>query len=107
MWTLFKSMMFSFTVILKSVAVDTEGLVGVPHAAQDIIAIYANLNYMTEHLGEGVGRQAFQETLTNAVAYLLHDPCQLNRLLSNAFKEFGILLKKKKRKSTRETKTFI
>lgn len=93
-WTLFKSMAFSFTVILKSVAVDVsdgQGLIQVSNAAQDIISIYANFNFITEHLGEGAGRQSYQETLTNAVAYLLHkdNHCQLNKLLSLAFKEFG------------------
>lgn len=96
-WTVFKSMAFSFTVLLKSVAVDIpygKGLVTVPHAAQDIISVYANLNFINEHLGEGAGRQAYQDTLTNAVAYLLHDDnkCQLNRLLSLAFKEYGKFL---------------
>jgi hypothetical protein len=93
-WTILKSMAFSFTVLLKSVAVDIpngKGLVTTPHAAQDIISIYANLNFINENLGEGAGRQAYQDTLTNAVAYLLHDDnkCQLNTLLSLAFKEYG------------------
>lgn len=93
-WTIFKSMTFAFTVILKSVAVDVpdgQGLIQIPNAAQDIISIYSNLNFITEHLGEGAGRQAYQETLTNAVAYLLHtdNRCQLNKLLSLAFKEYG------------------
>lgn len=93
-WTMFKSMTFAFTVILKSIAVDVpdgQGLVLIPNAAQDIISIYANFNFITEHLGEGAGRQAYQETLTNAVAYLIHEDnrCQLNRLLSLAFKEYG------------------
>ena len=96
MWTVFKSMSFAFTVILKSVAVDVpdgQGLILVPHTAQDIIAIYANFHFITEHLGEGAGRQAYQETLTNAVAYLMHEDnvCQLNKLLSLAFKEYGML----------------
>lgn len=87
-------MTFAFTVILKSVAVDVpdgQGLIQIPNAAQDIISIYANLNFITEHLGEGAGRQAYQETLTNAVAYLLHadNHCLLNKLLSLAFKEYG------------------
>lgn len=103
-------MTFAFTVILKSVAVDVpdgQGLVLVPNAAQDIISIYANLNFITEHLGEGAGRQAYQETLTNAVAYLIHEDnrCQLNRLLSLAFKEYGKIMfslytEKKKRSLT-------
>ncbi|GAA5795193.1 hypothetical protein HPULCUR_000547 [Helicostylum pulchrum] len=93
-WTIFKSMTFAFTVILKSVAVDVpdgQGLIQIPNAAQDIISIYSNLNFITEHLGEGAGRQAYQETLTNAVAYLLHtdNRCQLNKLLSLAFKEYA------------------
>ncbi|KAF1797372.1 hypothetical protein V8B55DRAFT_1516668 [Mucor lusitanicus] len=93
-WTVFKSMTFAFTVILKAVAVDIpdgKGLIQVPHAAQDIISVYANFNFITEHLGEGAGRQAYQDTLTNAVAYLLHDDnqCELNRLLSLAFKEYA------------------
>ncbi|CAO3622300.1 unnamed protein product [Mucor hiemalis] len=93
-WTIFKSMTFAFTVILKSVAVDVpdgKGLVLLPNAAQDIISIYANFNFITEHLGEGAGKQAYQETLTNAVAYLIHEDnhCQLNRLLSLAFKEYA------------------
>ncbi|KAG1115966.1 hypothetical protein G6F42_013814 [Rhizopus arrhizus] len=93
-WTVFKSMTFAFTVILKAVAVDVpdgKGLIQVPHAAQDIISVYANFNFITEHLGEGAGRQAYQDTLTNAVAYLLHDnnQCELNKLLSLAFKEYA------------------
>ncbi|KAI9487541.1 MAG: hypothetical protein EXX96DRAFT_553687 [Benjaminiella poitrasii] len=93
-WVLFKSMAFAFTVILKSIAVDIpdgQGLVLIPNAAQDIISIYANINFITEHLGEGAGRQAYQETLTNAVAYLLYtdNHCQLNRSLSLAFKEYA------------------
>jgi hypothetical protein len=93
-WTIFKSMTFAFTVILKSVAVDIpdgKGLIQVPNAAQDIISIYANFNFITEHLGDGAGRQAYQDTLTNAVAYLLHEDnqCELNKLLSLAFKEYG------------------
>jgi hypothetical protein len=96
-WTIFKSLTFAMTVILKAVAVDIpdgKGLVEVSHAAQDIIAIYANLNYITEHLGDGAGRQAYQDTLTNAVAYLLHqdNQCELNKLLSLAFKEYGKLI---------------
>ncbi|KAI7900459.1 uncharacterized protein BX663DRAFT_517699 [Cokeromyces recurvatus] len=93
-WTLFKSILFAFTVILKSIAVDIpigQGFSMVSNAAQDIISTYANLNFITEHLGEGAGRQAYQETLTNAVAYLLHEDnhCQLNKLLSSAFKEYA------------------
>ena len=93
-WTIFKSMTFAFTVILKSIAVDIpdgKGLIQVPNAAQDIISIYANFNFITEYLGDGAGRQAYQDTLTNAVAYLLHEDnqCELNKLLSLAFKEYG------------------
>lgn len=93
-WTVLKSMAFSFTVLLKAIAVDVpfgKGLVAIPHAAQDIVSIYANLNFINEHLAEGAGRQAYQDTLTNAVAYLLHEDnrCQLNRLLTLAFKEYG------------------
>ncbi|KAG2205621.1 hypothetical protein INT46_003448 [Mucor plumbeus] len=93
-WTIFKSMTFAFTVILKSIAVDIpdgKGLIQVPNAAQDIISIYANFNFITEYLGDGAGRQAYQDTLTNAVAYLLHEDnqCELNKLLSLAFKEYA------------------
>lgn len=108
-WTIFKSMTFAFTVILKSVAVDVpdgQGLILVPNAAQDIISIYANFNFITEHLGEGAGKQAYQETLTNAVAYLIHEDnqCQLNRLLSLAFKEYG---KAKNRQDLLQNKLLI
>ncbi|KAG0745993.1 hypothetical protein G6F57_008853 [Rhizopus arrhizus] len=93
-WTLLKSVLFSFTVILKSVAVDVpngQGLVEVPHAAQDIISIFANLHFIAQHLGQGAGLQAYQDTLTNTVAYLLHkeNQCQLNKLMSVAFKEYA------------------
>ncbi|KAI8646413.1 hypothetical protein BD408DRAFT_410188 [Parasitella parasitica] len=93
-WTVFKSMTFAFTVVLKAVAVDIpdgKGLIQVPNAAQDIISVYANFHFITEHLREGAGREAYQDTLTNAVAYLLHDDnqCELNRLLSLAFKEYA------------------
>ncbi|CAO3658000.1 unnamed protein product [Rhizopus stolonifer] len=93
-WTLLKSTLFSFTVILKAVAVDVpngQGLVEVPHAAQDIISIFANLNFISQHLPQGAGLQAYQDTLTNTVAYLLQkeNRCMLNRLISVAFKEYG------------------
>ncbi|CEP12824.1 hypothetical protein [Parasitella parasitica] len=93
-WTVFKSMTFAFTVVLKAVAVDVpdgKGLIQVPNAAQDIISVYANFHFITEHLGEGAGREAYQDTLTNAVAYLLHDDnrCELNRLLALAFREYA------------------
>ncbi|KAI8982120.1 hypothetical protein BDF20DRAFT_865035 [Mycotypha africana] len=93
-WTILKSLLFSFTVILKSVAVDVpngEGLIRVKHAAQDIVSIYANLNFVTEHLPEGQGRQAYEDIMTNAVAYLLNkeNSCELNRLISLAFKDYA------------------
>ncbi|KAI8083230.1 uncharacterized protein B0P05DRAFT_570584 [Gilbertella persicaria] len=90
-WTYFKSFAFANTVVLKAVAVDGQGLIQIPNAAQHTISIYSNLNFITQHLGEGAGRQAYQETLTNAVGYLLLEDhrCQLNRLLSLAFKEYA------------------
>jgi hypothetical protein len=93
-WTFLKSVLFSFTVILKSIAVDIpngQGLVEIPNAAQDTLSIFANLHFITHHLGQGAGRQAYQDTLTNVVAYLLQPDhqCQLNRLLSSAFKEYS------------------
>ncbi|ORE10993.1 hypothetical protein BCV72DRAFT_220469 [Rhizopus microsporus var. microsporus] len=93
-WTFLKSVLFSFTVILKAIAVDIpngQGLVEVPNAAQDTLSIFANLHFITHHLGQGAGRQAYQDTLTNVVAYLLQPDhqCQLNRLLSSAFKEYS------------------
>lgn len=68
-----------------------QGLVEVPHAAQDIISIFANLHFIAQHLGQGAGLQAYQDTLTNTVAYLLHkeNQCQLNKLMSVAFKEYA------------------
>ncbi|KAI8885472.1 hypothetical protein K501DRAFT_245947 [Backusella circina FSU 941] len=94
-WTYLKAISFSFTVLLKSIAVDIpdgRGLVVIPHAAQDIISIYGNLHFITEQVeGGGAGVEAYQDTLTNAVAYLLHKDhqCQLDRFISLAFKEYG------------------
>ncbi|ORZ05842.1 hypothetical protein BCR42DRAFT_427873 [Absidia repens] len=94
MWAIFKTMVFAYTAILKSVAVDVadgQGLIQVPHAVQGILSIYANLNFINEKLGSANGFQAYQETLTNSVAYLKHDDnkCQLNKLMSLAFREYG------------------
>ena len=110
-------MLFAFTAILKAVAVDIpngEGLVNVKHAgtssfewrypiletdfilvAQDILAVYANFQFITDHLGSGSGFKAYQDTLTNAVAYLTHEDgvCQLNMLLSTAYREYGMFEK--------------
>ncbi|KAI8985907.1 hypothetical protein BDB01DRAFT_786808 [Pilobolus umbonatus] len=93
-WTVLKSMAFGFTVILKSIAVDVsdgQGLIQLPHAVQDILSIYANLNFIVEHFGEGAARQAYQDILTNSVAFLLLEDnhCQLNKFLSTAFKEYA------------------
>lgn len=93
-WTYLKSLLFSTTVILKAVAVDIpngQGLVALPHVAQDIISINANLYFITQHLEDGAGRQAYQDTLTNAVAYLMQSEshCRLNKLLSLAFRDYG------------------
>lgn len=67
------------------------------HVAQDILAVYANFQFITDHLGSGSGFKAYQDTLTNAVAYLTHEDgvCQLNMLLSNAYREYGKLGKSK------------
>lgn len=61
------------------------------YIAQSIISIYGNLNFINEKLGSANGFQAYQETLTNSVAYLKHDDnnCQLNKLISLAFREYG------------------
>ncbi|KAG0170004.1 hypothetical protein DFQ30_002992 [Apophysomyces sp. BC1015] len=78
-WSLFKTMIFAFTAILKAVAVDVpggQGLLGVNHA---------------ERFGSGTGFTAYQDTLTNSVAYLTHNQntCQLNKLLSLAYREYA------------------
>ncbi|KAI8142498.1 hypothetical protein BJV82DRAFT_669645 [Fennellomyces sp. T-0311] len=93
-WVVFKTMIFSFTAILKAVAADIpdgKGLVNVQYAAQDIVSIYANFHFITDHLGSGSGFKAYQDTLTNAVAYLMHEDnaCQLNNLLSKAYREYA------------------
>ncbi|KAI9279631.1 hypothetical protein BY458DRAFT_487868 [Sporodiniella umbellata] len=93
-WTLLKSILFSFTVILKAVAVDVpngQGLVDIPDSAQNVISIFANLNFISQHLPQGAGLQAYQDTLTNTVAYLLQkeNECKLNRLMSTAFREYA------------------
>ncbi|CAO3617403.1 unnamed protein product [Cunninghamella echinulata] len=93
-WSIFKTLIFAYTAILKAVAVDVlegQGLIDVPHAAQSILSIYGNLNFINEKLGSANGFQAYQETLTNSVAYLKHDDnnCQLNKLISLAFREYG------------------
>ncbi|KAI8060355.1 hypothetical protein BC940DRAFT_312158 [Gongronella butleri] len=93
-WPILKTLVFSLTAVLKAIAVDVldgQGLIDVPHAAQGIVSVYANVNFISERLGLGNGFQAYQDTLTNAVAYLKHkeNACQLNRLTSLAFKEYG------------------
>ncbi|KAG2224556.1 hypothetical protein INT45_004401 [Circinella minor] len=93
-WLIFKTMLFSFTAILKAIAVDIpdgKGLVNVQYAAQDIISIFANFHFITDHLGSGSGFKAYQDTITNAVAYLMHDDnaCQLNNLISTAYQEYA------------------
>ncbi|KAI9262357.1 hypothetical protein BDA99DRAFT_510987 [Phascolomyces articulosus] len=93
-WLVFKTMLFSFTAILKSVAVDIpdlKGLVNVQYAAQDIVSIFANFQFITDHLGSGSGFKAYQDTITNAVAFLMHDDnaCQLNKLISTAYREYA------------------
>lgn len=62
-------------------------------AAQDIVSCFANFHFITDRLGSGSGFTAYQETLTNAVAYLLHDEntCQLNQMLSKVYREYGKL----------------
>ncbi|CAO3625664.1 unnamed protein product [Cunninghamella blakesleeana] len=94
-WAIFKTFIFAYTAILKAVAVDVlsgQGLIDVPNAAQSILSIYGNLNFINERLGSANGFQAYQETLTNSVAYLKHEEnsCQLNKLISLAFREYGI-----------------
>ncbi|KAI8098471.1 uncharacterized protein BX664DRAFT_309539 [Halteromyces radiatus] len=76
LWTIFKTMVFAYTAILKAVAVDVldgQGLIDVPHAAQGILSIYGNLHFINDKLGSANGFQAYQETMTNSVAYLKHD----------------------------------
>ncbi|KAI8393813.1 uncharacterized protein BYT42DRAFT_552311 [Radiomyces spectabilis] len=92
--SILKAMLFAFTAIVKTVAVDVsngEGLLAVQYSAQDILSIYANLQFVTDKLGSGTGFQAYQDTLTNAVAYLTHEDhlCQLNRFISLAFREYA------------------
>ncbi|OBZ82587.1 hypothetical protein A0J61_09363 [Choanephora cucurbitarum] len=108
-WTYFKSFWFSSTVLLKSVAVDIpngQGLVDLPDAAQDILAIYANLHFMTQFVEEGAGRQAYQDTLMNAVAYLMlpEHHCQLNKFVSMGFKEYAIAKERPMTESISKTK---
>ncbi|KAI9027343.1 hypothetical protein CLU79DRAFT_741460 [Phycomyces nitens] len=92
-WSFFKTLLFATTVIFKAVAVDYpngEGLVLVPGAAQNSIYLYANLHFITEHLGTSTGFQAYQDTLTNTVSYLTHkdNVCKLNHVLKNGYKEY-------------------
>ncbi|KAI8332634.1 hypothetical protein BC941DRAFT_436113 [Chlamydoabsidia padenii] len=94
MWSIFKTMVFAYTAILKAVAVDVAdgfGLIKVPNTAQGILSIYANLNFINEKLGSANGFQAYQDTLANSVAYLKHDDnkCQLNKFMSLSFREYG------------------
>lgn len=89
-WLIFKTILFSFTAILKSVAVDTpngKGLVAVRDAAENIVSVYANLHFITERLGSF---KAYQDNLTNAVAYLTQEKKKLNNLISQAYKEYGM-----------------
>ncbi|KAL0094080.1 hypothetical protein F4703DRAFT_1924801 [Phycomyces blakesleeanus] len=93
-WSFFKTLLFATTVIFKAVAVDYpngEGLVLVSGAAQNAINLYANLHFITEHLGTNTGFQAYQDTLTNAVSYLTHEDnvCKLNYVLKNAYKDYA------------------
>ncbi|KAF7732104.1 hypothetical protein EC973_006359 [Apophysomyces ossiformis] len=95
-WPLFKTMIFAFTAILKAIAIDIpngQGLLAVRHAAQDVVSIYGNFHFITERFGSGSGFKAYQETLTNSVAYLSHgeNACQLNKLLSTVYQEYASL----------------
>ncbi|ORZ01546.1 hypothetical protein BCR43DRAFT_522379 [Syncephalastrum racemosum] len=94
MLSIFKTMIFAFTAILKAVAFDIpdgEGLERTKGAAQDIITVFANFQFITDRLGSGTGFQAYQDTLTNAVAYLMQEDhhCELNHLLSTAYREYA------------------
>ncbi|KAI8578442.1 hypothetical protein K450DRAFT_246816 [Umbelopsis ramanniana AG] len=94
-WNVFKTVLFGFTTILLAVAVDAvggTGFVHVPSVAQDIVVSFANLNFITDHLGVANDFQAYQNTLAAAVTFLKTDDQvqNLNNLMRDSFREYYI-----------------
>ncbi|KAI7872952.1 hypothetical protein BDF14DRAFT_51846 [Spinellus fusiger] len=74
-WTLFKTLLFSCTAIVKQVTTDPpkgEGFLLIPEAAPMTVSLYANLHFITEHLGTSEGFQAYQDVLKSTVAFLTY-----------------------------------
>jgi hypothetical protein len=117
-WNVFKTVLFGFTTIFLAVAVDAVGGTGfvhvpsvgkfgcestiatysiprltlrnVPDLAQDIVVSFANLNFITDHLGLANDFQAYQNTLAAAVTFLKTDDRirDLNDLMRDSFREY-------------------
>lgn len=118
MWNVFKTVLFGFTTIFLAVAVDAVGGTGFVHVpsagkfgcdsivapytnirltwcdvfaiAQDIVVSFANLNFVTDHLGLANDFQAYQNTLAAAVTFLKTDDQVhvLNNLMRDSFREY-------------------
>jgi len=58
--------------------------------AQDIVVSFANLNFITDHLGLANDFQAYQNTLAAAVTFLKTDDQVrvLNNLMRDSFREY-------------------
>ncbi|KAG2175163.1 hypothetical protein INT44_007651 [Umbelopsis vinacea] len=113
-WNVFKTVLFGFTTIFLAVAVDAVGGTGFVHVpsvgkfgcdhtraaypipiantapAQDIAFSFANLNFITDHLGVANDFQAYQNTLAAAVTFLKTDDQvhNLNNLMRDSFREY-------------------
>ncbi|GAB5593923.1 hypothetical protein Unana1_08823 [Umbelopsis nana] len=93
-WNVLKTVLFGFTTIYMTTAVDAvagAGLGQVDSAAQHIVVSFANLNFITDFLGTASGFQAYQNTLAAAVTFLKTD-CQvdaLNEMMRSAFREYS------------------
>lgn len=91
-WNIHKTVLFGYTTIFLTTAVDAAGGVGlnqIDSAAQQIVLSYANLNFISDKLGSASSFQAYQNTLTSAVTFLKTDGQvqALNDLLQTAFRE--------------------
>lgn len=91
-WNIHKTVLFGYTTIFLTTAVDAAGGVGlnqIDSAAQQIVLSFANLNFISDKLGSASSFQAYQNTLTAAVTFLKTDSQvqALNDLLQTAFRE--------------------
>lgn len=121
-WQILKTVLFSFTAILHAVTSDQTGYpvgkkilplldvlatAGMYHAFQsahisflreltmrfsldqDVLAIYANLHFITARIGLFT---AYKDTVAAAVTHLRGRPDELNKWISQTFRECGMRL---------------